>query len=52
MSLWTDLGTAENWNPVAVPTSSDSLDFTDSGGVLTGTGTGLTADFTSNSGSA
>ena len=57
MTLWTgaqstDLGTAENWNPVAVPTSSDSLDFLNGSGVLTGAGTGLTADFTSNSASA
>jgi T5SS/PEP-CTERM-associated repeat protein len=58
MSSWTgarsnDLGTEENWNPVALPTSADALFFNlNSGGVLTGTGTGLSADFTSNSGGA
>ena len=42
----TDLGTAGNWSPVAVPTATETLIFdTQTGGILTGTANGMNADF-------
>ena len=42
----TDLGTAANWSPASVPTSVDTINFSsNNGGTLTGTGSGLAANF-------